>query len=146
MCKLRHKMRNGQNLSQGNQNFRNNFDDRKSLSQIKILFLFLGFQKHIVSKRLGLLVFEKLFLKIKFYIDSSCFKCIFFSTLHNVNHALHLHLQTPLNLNMYTSYYTLKTVHCTPQVYTEFVKFITLNCKNPNLPVLVSRLTWQNVS
>ena len=47
MCKLRQKVRNGQNLPHGNPNFRNNFDDWKCLSDIKILFLLLGFQKHI---------------------------------------------------------------------------------------------------
>ena len=51
----------------------------------------------------------------------------------------------PLNLNMYTSYYTLKTVHCPAQVYSAFCKYITLHCKNSNLPVLVSRFTWRNV-
>ena len=46
-------------------------------------------------------------------------------TLHSVHYTPHLHLQMTLNLTMYTLYYTLKAVQCTPQSYTEFGKFIT---------------------
>ena len=52
-------------------------------------------------------------------------------TLHSVHYALHLHLQMPLNLNMYTSYYILNTVHCTPHVYSAFGNFIASHCKHP---------------
>ena len=46
------------------------------------------------------------------------------------------------NLNKYTSYYTLNTVHCTPRLYTAYCKCITGNIQN--VPELVSRFTWQN--
>ena len=39
----------------------------------------------------------------------------------------------PLILNMYTSYYTLNTLHCTPHVYTAFSKCITSHWENPKL-------------
>ena len=42
-----------------------------------------------------------------------------------------MHLQMPLNLNMYTSYYTLNIVHCTPHVHTAICNFITWYCKHP---------------
>ena len=54
-------------------------------------------------------------------------------TLHSVHYALHLNLQRPMNLNIYTSYYTLNTVHCTPHFYTTSWKFITSQCKHPKL-------------
>ena len=36
-----------------------------------------------------------------------------------------------MHLLLYTSYYTLNTLHCTPHIYTAFCKFITSHCKHP---------------
>ena len=49
---------------------------------------------------------------------------------HSVYYTLHLHLQIPLNLIMYTSYYTVNIVRCTSHVYTEFCKCIISHCKH----------------
>ena len=54
-------------------------------------------------------------------------------TLHSVHYALHLTLQMPLNLNMYTSYCTLNTVQCIPHVYTAFCKCITSHYKTSKI-------------
>ena len=43
-------------------------------------------------------------------------------TVHTVHYILHLHL------HLYTSYYTLSAVHCTPHIYTVCCTFITSHC------------------
>ena len=72
---------------------------------------------------LGQLVFDKLFLKnlthpVSTGKSANC-------TLHSVHYTLLLHLQRHLNLNMYTSYYSLNTVHRNPHYYTALCKCIT---------------------
>ena len=48
-------------------------------------------------------------------------------TLHTAHCTLHLHL----HLHLYTPYYKLNTVHCTPYVYTSCCTFMTSNWKHP---------------
>ena len=116
MCKLHHKVRNGQHLPTGNPNFRNIFDDWKSLSQIKIIFL--PFQKTFILNKntLRLLSSKKLFLKI-FLIWLPLFQLLILQhtapcTLHSVHYTLHLHQQMPLNLNL-NVHFVLPIKNCT---------------------------------
>ena len=92
-----------------------------------------------LKRRQGCCFLSSYFFR-KILFDLSCFNCLIFIfgrqhtapyTLHSVLYALDLHLQMPLNLNMSTSYYTLKTVHCTPHIYTAFFNCITSYCKPP---------------
>ena len=96
-------------------------DFKKSIRMSWIKTLFLLFSRKQYTKKIHYvtraIVFVNLFLQIKFWLI--LFKLLNLHlwhhtapcTLHNVHNVLHPHLQMPLNLNMYTSYYILNTAN-----------------------------------
>ena len=57
-----------------------------------------------------------------------------------VYYTLHLHMNMHMNLPLYISYYTLKTKHCTPRVYTACCKLITLYYKTPKFASVILKI------